>query len=270
MPELPDLSVYAENLAPKVKGKTIALVEVHQPRVLGRMEKIEFMEKLRGRTIHDVVRRGKTLGFVLDSGDRVDVHLMLTGEMYYSEVGKPAHAPLPCLGLHFTDDSRLVFSDLHYDIRKPLNPKMSIAINKKERLGMDPLAPSLTPEVLATISKRSKIAPIKALLMDQKLIAGLGNAYVDEILWEARIRPRHPASLLTSEQITELHRAIRTVTTDAIEMIRGGLQGEIHGEISDFLKGHYRGGKPCPRCGTKIADEYFRDRTTNWCPICQP
>jgi len=251
MPELPDLSVYAENLAPKVRGKTIELVEVHQPRVLERMKKAEFMEKLRGRTIHDVVRRGKTLGFLLDSGDRVDVHLMLTGEMYYSEVGKPAHAPLPCLGLHFTDDSRLVFSDLHYDIRKPLNPKMSIAINKKERLGMDPLAPSLTPEVLATISKRSKIAPIKALLMDQKLIAGLGNAYVDE-------------------QITELHRAIRTVTTDAIEMIRGGLQGEIHGEISDFLKVHYRGGKPCPRCGTKIADEYFRDRTTNWCPICQP
>ena len=269
MPELPDLSVYAENLVPKVRGKTIESVEVHQPRVLGRMEKVEFMEKLRGRTIHDVVRRGKTLGFLLDSGDRVDVHLMLTGEMYYSEIGNPAHAPLPCLGLLFSDDSRLVFSDVHYDVRKPLNPKMWIGLNKKERIGIDPLDSGFTSEALSALRRRSKIAPIKVLLMDQKLIAGLGNAYVDEILSEARIRPRHPASLLTSEQIAELHRAIRVVMTDAIEKVRGGLKGEIHGEIRDFLKVHHRSGKPCPRCGTKITQEYLRERITNWCPNCQ-
>jgi formamidopyrimidine-DNA glycosylase len=147
---------------------------------------------------------------------------------------------------------------------------MWIALNKKERLGIDPLDPGFTTEALAALCRRSKIAPIKVLLMHQKLIAGLGNAYVDEILWEARIRPRHPASLLTSDQLAELHRAIRTVITDAIEKVRSGLQGEIHGEIRDFLKVHHRSGKSCPRCGTKIAHEYFRDRTTNWCPTCQP
>lgn len=269
MPELPDLEVYAENLRPKVGGKTIARVEVQHPRVLGRAEKADVMDRLKGTSIADVVRRGKTLGFMLGSGDRLDVHLMLTGEIYYAPVGMPARAPCPVLGLFLTDDSRLVFSDVHYDPRKPVTPKMWIALNKKERLGVDPLDPAFTPEALAAFCWRSRIAPIKPLLMDQKLIAGLGNAYVDEILWEAGLRPRHPASLLTPAEVAALHRAIGSVMADAISRVRDGLKGEVHGEIRDFLKVHHRSGKPCPRCGGKIAHEHLRDRTTNWCPTCQ-
>jgi formamidopyrimidine-DNA glycosylase len=270
MPELPDLEIYAENLRLRVQGRAIELVEVYHPRVLGRIEKAAFMDLLRGRSIRDVIRRGKTLGFLLDSGDRLDVHLMLTGEIYFAEAGKPLGAPCPVLGLFFNDDSRLVFSDVHYDPRRPLDPKMWIALNKNERFGIDPLDPSFTSSRLAEICRRTKIAPIKALLMDQKLIAGLGNAYADEILWEARIRPRHPASLLTGEQINALHHAIGVVLTEALARVREGLQGEVHGEIRDFLKVHHRGSKPCPRCGMRVAQESLRGRATNWCPSCQP
>jgi formamidopyrimidine-DNA glycosylase len=269
MPELPDLHVYAENLRPKVCGKTIARVEVQHPRFLGRVEKADFMNRLKGALIANVARRGKTLRFLLGSGGRLDVHLMRTGEIYYAPVGKPARAPCPVLSLFFTDDSRLVFSDVHYDPRKPLAPKMRIALDKNDRIGIDPLDSTFTPGALAAIRGRSKIASLKAVLTDQKLIAGLGNAYADEILWEARLRPRHPASLLTPAEVAGLHRAIGSVVTGAITCVRDGLNGEVHGEVRDFLKIHHRGGRPCPRCGERIAQELLRDRATYWCPTCQ-
>lgn len=269
MPELPELTVYAENLRPRLVGKRIAAVEVRHPRVLRRHAPESFALRVKGCAVRDVARRGKSLGFLLDSGDRLDVHLMVAGEMYYAEPEERLNPPEPCLTLTFQDDSRLSFSDPHYNIHRPQEPKLWVGLNQKERLGLDPLDPAFTVEALAGLCRTQKILPIKALLMDQKLIGGLGNAYVDELLWVARVKPRRVASLMTPEEVTAVHRAVGEVLPEALRRTREGLAGEIRGAIQDYFRAHRRGGKPCPRCGSPIAHEFFRDRSTNWCPTCQ-
>jgi len=238
--------------------------------VLRREAPERFAAKLAGQQIKDVVRRGKTLAILLGGGDRLDVHLMLGGEIYYFASGTRGRVPQPTLTLSFDSGAALVFSDAHFDPMRPSDPKMWVGVNKKERIGLDPLDPAFTLEALAALCTRNKIVPVKALLCDQRWIGGLGNAYADEILWEARIRPRRAASLMSTEEVTRLHGAIGTVLAAAIGHLRGltkdGLAGEPRRE---FFKVHHRGGKPCPRCGGKIAAEEFRERPTNWCPACQ-
>jgi formamidopyrimidine-DNA glycosylase len=269
MPELPELTVYAENLRPRVAGKIIAAAEARHPRALRRIAPDDFAVRVKGCAVKDVVRRGKSLGFLLDSGDRLDVHLMLTGEMYYAESQSRVTPSEPCLTLTFQDGASLTFSDPHYNIHRPQEPKLWVGINQKERLGLDPLDPAFTSEALAGLCRKRKLLPIKVLLMDQKLIGGLGNAYVDELLWLAKVKPRRVASLMSPEEVVAVHRAVGEVLAEALSRTREGLAGEIRGEVRDYFRVHHRAGKPCPRCGTRIAQEYFRDRTTNWCPTCQ-
>lgn len=105
------------------------------------------------------------------------------------------------------------------------------------------------------------------LLTDQKVIGGLRNAYVDEILWVAK----HDgiAALMTAEEARKIHQAIGEILDLALRQTRKGLAGQVHGEVRDYFRVHLKTGKPCPQCGTKIAQEYFRNRITNWCPTCQ-
>lgn len=270
MAELPELEVYAEVLRALVTGRTITGVEVHHLRVLRRELVDRFAARVTGQRIKDVVRRGKTLAVLLGGGDRLDVHLMLGGELYYFASGLRGMAPQPVLTLSFDDGATLAFSDEHFDPMRPADPKMWVGMNKKERIGLDPLDPAFTPDAVAALCKRNKILPVKAVLCDQRWIGGLGNAYADEILWEARIRPRRVASLMSGEEVEHLHAAVGTVLTAAIERLRGLMKAGPAGEPRrEFFNVHHRTGKPCPRCGGKIAAEEFRERPTNWCPNCQ-
>lgn len=270
MPELPELEVYAENLRPLVEGRTIIGVEVLHPGVLRPTTPEAFRERVVGRIIKAVARRGKTLALHLDSGERLDVHLMIGGEMYWSEgEGSEAKPPEPCLALELSGGARLTFSDPNYNLLRPGHPKMKVGLNQRERLGIDPLDPAFTPEALGALARRHKVLPVKALLMDQKLIAGLGNAYVDEILWSCRLRPRRAASLLAEDEIKALHRAILALMERAIAHTREQAAGGIRGEFREYFAVHHRSGQPCPRCGGRVAHEWFRERTTNWCPTCQ-
>jgi len=175
MPELPELEVYAENLRPRLEGRTIAGVEVVHPGVLRPATPEAFRERVVGRRVTGVARRGKTLGLALDSGERLDVHLMIGGEMYWSEgEGDAAKPPEPVLSLELSGGARLTFSDPNYNILRPGHPKMKLGLNQRERLGLNPLDPGFTPEALGALARRHKVLPVKALLMDQKLIAGLG------------------------------------------------------------------------------------------------
>ena len=115
------------------------------------------------------------------------------------------------------------------------------------------------------------VGPIKTVLCDQRLIGGLGNAYADEILWEARIKPRRTASLMTAEEIARVHAATATTLAAATAALRqlvgaGPLRGEPKRE---FFRVHHRARKPCPRCGARILTESLRGRSTYWCPGCQ-
>lgn len=270
--ELPELTVYAEALAPLLVERAIRSVEVHEPRVLRAVAPEPFQAAVTGRRVTAVSRRGKILALALEAGPRVDVHFMLGGEPYWLPADATTRVPLPVLTLEREDGARLVFSDRHFDLLKPGEAKMWVGLDRKERGGLDPLAPAFTVAALQALCARNKLWPIKTVLCDQRLIGGLGNAYADEILWEARIKPRRTASLMTAEEIARVHAATATTLAAATAALRqlvgaGPLRGEPKRE---FFRVHHRARKPCPRCGARILTESLRGRSTYWCPDCQP
>jgi len=284
MAELPELVVYAEVLARHLVGRRIAAVDVAQPRVLRRTTAADLQAGLPGRAIAGVVRRGKTLALSLvggvggaasappdaNAGPRLDVHLMLGGEPYLFGPGEATTVPQPTLALRLDDGGALVFSDRHFDLLRPGEAKMWVGLDQKERAGVDPTGAGFTPEAFAALCRKQRLWPIKAVLCDQRLVAGLGNAYADEILWEARVRPRRAASLMTPDEIARVHAATGQVIAAATDALRAIVGDRLRGEPKrDFLRVHHRARRACPRCGTKIAAETLRDRITNWCPMCQ-
>jgi len=270
MAELPELTVYAEVLAPLLAGRTLVDAEIHHVRVLRGVSPERFRAQVQGGEVARVARRGKTLAVTLAGGDRVDIHFMLAGEPYHLAAGAAAKVPQPALTLAFGDGARLVLSDRHFDPMKPAEPRMWVGLNRKDRAGLDPLEPAFTVEALAALCARNKLLPIKTVLCDQRLVSGLGNAYADEILWEARVKPRRTASLMAREEVERVHAAIARVVAASVEALRALLGGRLEGEPRrDFFRVHHRSRKPCPRCGGSIAFESLRDRPTNWCPACQ-
>jgi formamidopyrimidine-DNA glycosylase len=272
MAELPELTVYAEALRPRLAGHRLAAVEVHHARVLRGVTPDAFVGAVSRRYVGAVSRRGKTLALALEGGPRVDIHLMLGGEPYWLEPGDPARPPQPVLTLAREDGARLVFSDHNFDLLKPGEAKMWAGLDRRERGGVDPLGPAFTPAGLQALCARNKLWPIKTVLCDQRLIAGVGNAYADEILWEARVKPRRTASLMSADEIARVHAATAVTLAAATEALRQRVgSGPLHGEPKrDFLHVHHRARKRCPRCGTPIRLETLRDRSTYWCPSCQP
>ncbi len=275
MAELPELTVYAEALAPLLVGRAIRSVEVHELRVLRGVGPEPFLIAVTGCRVTAVGRRGKTLAFDLATGNRIDVHLMLGGEPFWlppDARDATPRPPLPVLTLQRDDGARLVFSDRHFDLLKPGDAKMWVGLDGKERGGLDPLASTFTVAALGALCARNKLWPIKTVLCDQRLIAGLGNAYADEILWEARVKPRRTGSLMTAEEISRVHAATATTLAAATAALRELIgTGPLRGEPKrDFFRVHHRARKPCPRCGARIQMESLRDRSTYWCPACQP
>ena len=271
MAELPELTVYAEALTPRLAGQRLASVEVHEARVLRGVTVEHFVAAVADRRIATVARRGKTLAFALEGGPRLDVHLMLAGELYWLETPDAARPPQPVLTLARADGARLVFSDESFDLLKPGEAKMWAGLDRRERGGLDPLDPAFTVAALQKLCARNKLWPIKTVLCDQRLIAGLGNAYADEILWEAGVRPRRTASLMAADEIARVHAATGVTLAAATAALRERLgTGPLRGEPKrDFLRVHHRARKPCPRCGARIGLETLRGRSTYWCPGCQ-
>jgi formamidopyrimidine-DNA glycosylase len=270
--ELPELTVYAEALAPRLVGHRLAAVTVHQARALRGVTEGDFVAAVHGRSVADVARRGKTLAIGLEGGPRVDVHLMLGGAPFWLDPRETVRVPMPVLTLGREDGAQLVFSDESFDLLKPGEAKMWVGLDRRERGGLDPTGPGFTPAALRALCARNKLWPIKTVLCDQRLIAGLGNAYADEILWEARIKPRRTASLMSEEEIARVHAATGVTLATATEALRARVRaGALRGEPKrDFLHVHHRARKRCPRCGTPIQVESLRDRSTYWCPSCQP
>lgn len=270
MAELPELVVYAEVLARHLVGRRVGGVEVIQPRVLRRTAAAALQAGVTGRAVAGAARRGKTLALQLEGGPRLDVHLMLGGEPHLFGPGEAATAPQPTFVLRTDDGGALVFSDRHFDLLRPGEAKMWVGLDQKERAGVDPTSAAFTPEALAALCRKQRLWPVKAVLCDQRLVAGLGNAYADEILWEARVRPRRAASLMTPDEVARVHAATGQVIAAATEALRALVGDRLRGEPKrDFLRVHHRARRPCPRCGTKIAAETLRDRITHWCPMCQ-
>jgi formamidopyrimidine-DNA glycosylase len=272
MPELPEVTVISEDVAALAVGREVLRAAVFRPDVTN-VEPEEFGRLLVGRTLRATGRRGKII--VLDFGEVVGlVHLVISGRVLrlpeWTEPDRMNTAVLEFEGegqpmvLAFTR-LWLGYFDLYESGEEERHPLIS-------RLGPDPFSEDFTVEYLA--SARSRKAGVKALLLDQSVVAGLGNIYVDEILFSARVHPTRKANTLSREEIQNIHAATRDILRRAIEL-RGTTFDSYHdafGETGKFqhqLEVFSRAGEPCPRCGTEIVKSRVAGRGTHTCPACQ-
>jgi len=283
MPELPEVEVLKRHLAPVLRGKTIREVRALRSKVLAPTSPGEFVRTLSGATFVNLSRRGKYLRFELRAAtgkEKIQLtgHLGMTGRMYLLPVAAllPKHAAV----VFDLGREKFVFEDTRYFGRLTLEPGAT------DKLGPEPLGDDFTVAYLRSALKRSTQA-IKVRLLDQALVAGIGNIYASEALFRAGISPRRAARRLTGEQVARLRRSIRATLTEAIARgstvplnysgsgERDGLFyfGGPGGDGADFyeerLRVYDRAGGECPKCGSTIRRFVQAARSTFYCPRCQ-
>ena len=271
MPELPEVETVRRALVPLLEGRTLARVEILDGRLTQPHDPAEVAAELTGETVARADRRGKYLLLRLASGRVLVVHLRMTGAFLAGPAAAPGLPHLRAL-LHLDDGSRVAFTDVRRFGTWTLLEPRALQAYLAERLGPEPLG-SFSSAAFA-VRLASRAAPVKAVLLDQKAIAGVGNIYADEALWRARIHPLAPASSLTAAQLASLHRAVRAALRAGIERQGATLRdyrtpdgGE--GAMQDEFRVYGRNGEPCPRCGRAIAKTRVAGRGTHFCPRCQ-
>ena len=271
MPELPELEVVRDVLQQRVVGRTIARVEVIPPGgpvVVRDLTLSGFAAALTGQTITAVVRRGKFLVFSI-RGDAPGLFLAvnpkLTGRL---QLADRAAKRLPKTHVVFTlaDGRQLRYVDQKQMGQLYLTGELQ-AVPDFAGLGPEPFEVTLG-------EFRQRLRPyrgeIKGVLTRGEFIAGIGNAYADEILWAARLHPFRKRTQLTDEEIGRLYEAVQSTLLEAVEKVRLEMGEAIHLKPRDFLAVHMKTGEPCPRCGTRISLVGANQRITNFCRTCQP
>jgi formamidopyrimidine-DNA glycosylase len=277
VPELPEVETVRRQLEPVLVGRRFERVEILDRRLVRPLEPLEVAAELEGERVAAVERRGKYLIFRFESGRVLLIHLRMTGSV--------RHVTQPLQGEPLQDDPhrRAVVrlddgSDVAYrDVRRfgtwvvVEPPELDAYL--RSRLGAEPLERTFTAARLGARLQRRR-APIKAALLDQRTLAGLGNIYVDEALWRARIHPLKPAEELEADDVSRLTKSIK-------EALRAGIarQGATlrdyrtpdggSGSMQHEFKVYGREGEPCDRCGTPIAKTRAGGRGTWFCPVCQ-
>jgi formamidopyrimidine-DNA glycosylase len=275
MPELPEVETHVRDLAPLLQDHQVVGAQIFWPRTIAEPSPEGFAQRIVGQRFVRFSRRGKYMLLEMDSGDTLIIHLRMTGHLRV----EPAES-LPDKHVHvlldLDDGRRLLFQDARKFGRLWLvaDPAPVLA-----GLGPEPLAAEFPIHELAAKLAGRK-APIKALLLDQRLLAGVGNIYADEALHLAGIHPARPAGTLTLEELSRLFAAIRTVLAAAIED-GGSSLGDS--SVTNYLRpngapGNYRSahgvydrkGQPCFRCGAPIERIVLAQRSAHFCPVCQP
>jgi formamidopyrimidine-DNA glycosylase len=267
MPELPEVETIRTQLAPRLTGRTLVRVEILDPRLTRPVDLFEVAEELEGDSIVEVERRGKYLVLRLESGLALLVHLRMTGSFGFEPTTHERAV------LELDDGTRLAYRDVRRFGTWLVLEDTELDPYLAGKNGPEPLSARFTAAWLAgrLVVRR---AAVKAVLLDQRVVAGLGNIYADEALWRARVNPERPARDLGGEEVRRLHRAIRAALRTGIERqgstlseyrtpegSRGGMQYEF--------RVYGRDGLPCPRCGTPIAKTRVGGRGTWYCPRCQ-
>lgn len=273
MPELPEVETIRKTLALQTIGKEIETVEVYWSRIIQKPDDPEvFCTKLKNQQIHEIGRRGKFLIFYLDNFALVS-HLRMEGKYEYGPVeerDKHTH-----VRFFFTDGQELRYKDVRKFGTMHLFPKgEEQKVLPLSQLGPEPYRDSsFTPSYLETVCQKTR-RHIKTVLLDQKVIAGLGNIYVDEALYHARIRPDRMAASLSKDELQLLHEKIVMTIETAVQKggstIRSYVNGK--GEKGQFqleLAVYGRKGQPCYECGEEIIRTVVANRGTHYCPVCQ-
>lgn len=272
MPELPEVETVRRSLQQALGNRRIAEVtRIAWPRTIAEPAPEVFAELLRNRAVLDVDRRAKYVVIRLDRDEALVVHLRMTGRLTVVEADAEPDAHTH-VALKLDNGQQLFFRDTRKFGRIWLLDTNGLAV-LYGKLGPEPLDDALTAEEFRTLLRRRK-GRLKSLLLDQKLLAGLGNIYVDEALWLARLHPLQTVAQLDDTQIDELYAAIREVLTRGIER-RGTTFADyrdawgFQGSNQHFLNVYDRKGQPCYRCGTPIERMLVAQRGTHLCPQCQ-
>ncbi len=277
MPELPEVETYVRALEPLLLGKTVLRAEVRWPRTIAAPDVARFKDMVRGQRFSSFGRRGKYILLGLDSGETLIVHLRMTGELRVHPPPAPHARPdAPPADKHthvlFDLDTReqLRFRDTRKFGRIWLVEDTESVVGK---LGPEPLDEEFVPQTLAkTLAGRK--ANIKALLLNQTLLAGVGNIYADESLFRARIDPRRAGGSLALAEIERLHLALRDVLLAGIEAQGSSVQTYApptgaKGGFQEQFQVFRRSGEPCFACATPISRIVLGQRSTHFCPTCQ-
>jgi formamidopyrimidine-DNA glycosylase len=274
MPELPEVETVKTTLNRLVAGRTIARVTVSLPRIIQRPDDVErFCAECAGRTIHRVERRGKFLRLILDDAVLVS-HLRMEGRYGVYRPEEPIEKHTHVI-FRFTDGMELRYKDVRQFGTMHLfaagEDERSAPLNK---LGLEPLSPGFTFEAFraALSGRRTRIKP---LLLDQTVVAGLGNIYVDESLFAARIHPERAVDSLTEDELRRLHGSIAAVLREAVAAGGSSIKSYVNGQgemgmFQQQLKAYGRKNEPCEACGTPIRKIVVGGRGTHFCPGCQP
>jgi formamidopyrimidine-DNA glycosylase len=267
MPEIPDLDAIVSYLRSQIIGVSIDDVSIPLPWML-RAVSPEPEAALRGEHLQAIDRRGKHLLFTFQNATLV-VHPMLVGRFYYASPEEKPPREM-AMELILSNGMALRYADEKRMGRLYLVPGQDFStIPGFNEQGPDPLAEDFTFERFMERLK-GRYGEIKGLLTNAKVVSGIGNAYVDEILFEAGIYPFRKKKELSEEELRKVYEAISVVLTRAKEIIIERMGSQTHLKIRDFLQVHGKGGKPCPKCGQKIATVGAWQRATNFCRNCQP
>jgi formamidopyrimidine-DNA glycosylase len=270
MPELPFITIVLENLAPLITGRTVDDVVVRGVWVLKTFD--PPINALRGRQVVGVRRCGKLL--LLDfSGDlTLVIHLRRNGRlrMVPRGTGRSARDLALVLALDLGPDLQMIEMGPKKAASVWLFPADRLeAASPFTGLGVEPLSSKWTREALAQALRTARMR-LKAFLVTQRYVVGIGNTYADEILWEARLSPQAMTTALDEDDIGRLHCAVVATLKRGVEAHRTAAAGTLPmKEPLAQLAVHRKGGEPCPRCGTRIAVIYYEDRETYYCPACQ-
>ncbi|RKT19269.1 DNA-(apurinic or apyrimidinic site) lyase /formamidopyrimidine-DNA glycosylase [Streptomyces sp. 1114.5] len=273
MPELPEVEALSAFLSERLTGRVIARV---QPVAISALKTYDPpVTALEGRTVGPVTRRGKFLD-IEAGGLHLVVHLARAGWLRWKDT-LPAEPPHPgpknplALRLRLEGEAGDGFDLTEAGTKKGLAVyvvKDPAEVPGVARLGPDPLDPDFTQEAFAALLHGDR-RRIKGVLRDQSVLAGVGNAYSDEVLHAARMSPYKIAASLTEEETARLYEALGSTLRDAVERSRGLAAGELKAEKKLGLRVHGRTGQPCPVCGDTVREVSFADSSLQYCPTCQ-
>jgi DNA-formamidopyrimidine glycosylase len=274
MPELPEVEALAAFLRDRATGHTIARAEAASFAVLKTFD--PPLTSLTGLTIADVTRHGKFLDLSCAVGDpplHLIIHLARAGWLRWKDAqpDKPVRPGKSPLAFRLALDDGSGFDLTEQGTQKRLAVYLvrdPVEVPGVASLGPDPLDPSFIADALAALLADRR-TQIKGVLRDQHIIAGIGNAYSDEVLHAAHMSPYKLASSFTADEVATLHAAIVTTLRDAVERSAGMAAADLKGEKKSGLRVHGRTGQPCPVCGDTVREVSFADSALQYCPTCQ-
>ena len=273
MPELPEVETIRLALEPRLVGRRLERVDINDARLVRPFEPNAIAAELEGERVGALERRGKYLIVRFESGRALLIHLRMTGSLRHAAPGTLAEDPYRRAVVRLDDGSDVAYRDVRrfgtWQLLEPdeLDPYLAA------RLGGEPLERTFTSRRLAE-RLEGRRAPIKAALLDQRTVAGLGNIYVDEALWRARVHPLRPAQTLDADEVVRVARGIRDALRAGLARQGASLRDYStpdgrRGRMQEEFRVYGRDGEPCPRCGTPIEKIRAAGRGTWYCPSCQ-